>query len=171
MRMFSTGIAALAIAGAALVATAQAGTGRGKGWHGEGPNPAVLKQELGLTDEQAAQVQKLHQERRTQAIRRRADIQIARIELEQALEAATIDEKVVAAKVQTLTQLQADAVKARVDQRLAVAKLLTPEQRQKMKELRQEHRGRRGGERRQGRRAGPAGRPLTPTGPAVLEGR
>ena len=86
MRMFSTGIATLAVAGAALVATAQPGAGRGRGRHGEGPNPAVLKQELGLSDEQSAQLQKLWQEERKQAIRRRADMEIARMELEQALE-------------------------------------------------------------------------------------
>ncbi len=171
MRMFLTSIATLAVAGATVV-MAQAGHDRGMGRHGEGPDPAVLKQELGLSDEQAAQLQKLQQEERKQAIRRRADAQVARIELEQALEAATIDEKLVAAKVQALTQLHAAGLKARVDQRLAIAKLLTPEQREKMKQLKQEHRGRdRGRERgRRGRLgAGPAGRPVTPTGPAVLE--
>jgi Spy/CpxP family protein refolding chaperone len=160
MRMILTGIAALAVAGAALVAAAQPGDGRGKGRHGDGPNPAVLKQELGLSEE------------RKQANRRRADMEIARMELEQALDAATVDEKVVAAKVQALTQLQAAALKARVDHRLAIGKLLTPEQREKMKQLKQEHRGRdRGRERgRHGRfGSGPAGQPVTPTGPAVLE--
>jgi Spy/CpxP family protein refolding chaperone len=172
MRMILTGIATLAVAGAALVAAAQPGGGRGRGRHGDGPNPAVLKQELGLSDEQSAQLQKLRQEERKQAIRRRADMEIARMELEQALDAATVDEKVVAAKVQALTQLQAAALKARVDHRLAIGKLLTPEQREKMKQLKQEHRGRdRGRERgRHGRfGSGPAGQPVTPTGPAVLE--
>jgi Spy/CpxP family protein refolding chaperone len=168
MRMILTGIATLAVAGAGVVAMARPAGPR----HGEGPNPAVLKQELGLSDEQSAQLQKLRQEERKQAIRQRADMEIARMELDQALDAATVDEKAVAAKVQALTQLQAAAVQARVDQRLAVRKLLSPEQRDKMRQLTREHRGRdRGRDRgRQGRfGAGPAGRPPTPTGPAVLE--
>lgn len=172
MRMFSIGIAALALAGAGLVANAQPEPGRGMGRHGDGPNPVVLKQQLGLSDEQSAKLQNLWQEEHKQAIRRRADMQIARMELDEALSAATIDEKAVDAKVQALTQLQAAALKARVDQRIAVAKLLTPEQRAKMKQLRWERRGKDGGRGwgGQGRHgAGPAGRPMTPKGPAVLE--
>jgi Spy/CpxP family protein refolding chaperone len=137
MRMFLTGIATLAVAGATFVASAQpAGPGRGQGRRGDGPNPSAWKQELGLSDEQSAQLQKLWQDERKQAVRRRADMQIARMELDEALNAKTIDEKIVAAKVQALTQLQATALKARVDRRLAVAKLLTPEQREKMKQIR-----------------------------------
>jgi Spy/CpxP family protein refolding chaperone len=171
MRMILTGIATLAVAGATLVASAQAaGLERGQGRHGDGPNPAALKQALGLSDEQSAQLSKLWQDERKQAIRRHADMEIARVDLDEALNAQTIDEKVVAAKVQALTTLQATALKARVDQRLAVAKVLTPEQREKMKQLRREHRfGDRGrGFGRQGHAgAGPSRRPMGSTGPGV----
>ena len=171
MRMILTGIAALAVAGAALVAAAQPGGGRGRGRHGDGPDPAVLKQELGLSDEQVGTAAE------AAAGGAQAGDPPARghgrshgWSWSEALDAATVDEKVVAAKVQALTQLQAAALQARVDHRLAIGKLLTPEQREKMKQLRQEHRGRdRGrGAGRHGRcrRGGPAGQPVAPSGPA-----
>ncbi len=177
MRMILTGIATLAVAGAALVVAAQpAGRGgRGDGpRHGQGPHPAMMKQALGLSDAQAAQLQTLREEERKAGIRRRADIRIARMELDESLDAATIDEKLVATKVAALDQLQAAALQARVDHRLAVYKLLTPEQRAKMKQLAREHRGRDRGwgrdRKHEGRfGVGPAGRPMTPSGPAVLE--
>ncbi len=132
MHKFWIGVGAVVVAGAALVANAQPGPGRGMGRHGDGPKPAVLERQLGLSDEQSAKLQSLRQEERKQSIRRRAEMQVARMELDEALGAATIDEKAVNAKVETLTQLQAAALKARVDHRLAVARLLTPEQRAKM---------------------------------------
>ena len=168
MRMFLTSMATLAVAGAALVASAQPAGPEGRGRHGDSANSGALKQALGLSDEQAAQLRKLWQDERKQAIRRRADMQIARMELDEALNAPTLDEKAVGLKVQALTQLQATALRARGDQRLAVAKLLTPEQRAKMQQLRREHGIRNVGHGwgRQGHAgAGPAGRRMGPGGP------
>ncbi len=136
MRMTLTSFATLAVAGTALVASAQQ-AGPGPQRHDGGR--AGFQQALGLSDEQVTQLRKLRQDDRKQAIRRRADMQIARMELNEALGAPTIDEKVVAAKVQALTQLQSSALRARVDQRLALARILTPEQRAKMQQLRREH--------------------------------
>lgn len=155
MKVILVGAGAVLAAGA-VWAAAQPAPGR------EGrPGPAAIRAQLGLSDEQAAQFHKLHAEQRKAAIRRRADTAIARMELEEALDAATVDEKAVALKLKTITDLQAAAAKARVDQRLAVRKLLTPEQYAKMKQLRQERRaGRHLGRRGPGRglRGGP-GRP------------
>ena len=160
-----TRIATLAVVGTVLAVTAQAGPRRGRDWRGERPGPAVLDQQLGLSAEQAAKLQALRQEGRKEAIRRRADLQLARIELDEALNAASIDEKLVAEKLQSLNRLQAAALQARVDQRLACAKVLTPEQRAKMRQLRGEWRGRDRG-RPWGRKGrvgtGPAGGPMGP---------
>jgi hypothetical protein len=60
------------------------------------------------------------------------------MELDELLDAASVDEKAVAAKVKALADLQAAALKARVDHRLAVRKMVTAEQLEKMKML---HRG------------------------------
>lgn len=105
---------------------------------GPGRDWAALQREVGLTEEQAAALRRLRAEERKQAIRRRADLAIARVELEEALEAATVDEKLIATRVRAVSELQAAALRARVDRRLALRKVLTPEQRDKVRQLRRE---------------------------------
>jgi Spy/CpxP family protein refolding chaperone len=109
-----------------------------------------------LSDEQAAQMRRLRSEERRQAIRRRADLAIARMELEEALDAPSVDEKLVAARVRAVADLQAAEVRARADRRLALRKMLTPEQQGKLKQLMRERRGAPGAGRRGGRSRRPA---------------
>jgi Spy/CpxP family protein refolding chaperone len=99
----------------------------------------MLQKELGLSDQQAGELKKMWSDERKESVRRRADLRIARMELEELLDAPTVDEKAVAAKVKAVTDLQAAELKSRTDRRLAVKRILTPEQQQKMKELRREH--------------------------------
>jgi Spy/CpxP family protein refolding chaperone len=106
------------------------------------PDPAAIEKELGLSADQSAQLKKLRAEGRKQAIRHRADLAIARLELQELMDAPTVDEKAVAAKVKTIADLQAARLQARTDHQLALRRLLTPEQREKMKQL--GPRGRRG---------------------------
>jgi Spy/CpxP family protein refolding chaperone len=96
---------------------------------------ARLEADLGLSAEQAAQMRSLRAEARKQAIRHRADLAIARLELEELMDAATVDEKAVGAKVKAISDLEAAALKSRTDERLAIRRLLTPEQQQKLKQL------------------------------------
>jgi Spy/CpxP family protein refolding chaperone len=102
-------------------------------------DPAEMKQELGLSDAQVTQIRKLHLDQRKAAIKRRADAQLARIELQELMQAPTVDEKAVALRVKEISDIQAANIKARVDTMLAMKKILTPEQQEKMKQL---HRGR-----------------------------
>lgn len=125
---------AVILGGSAALAAAQPMT-RGRAAR---PDLATLQQQLGLNDEQATQLRRLWSEERKQAIRRRADLAVARMELEEALDASTVDEKLVATRVRALSDLQAAAIRARADQRLALRKVLTPEQQQKMRQLRHE---------------------------------
>ena len=138
----------LAVAGTVVVAAAQERPRR----QGR-PDAAALEKELGLSADQAAQLKKLRAEGRKQAIRHRADLAIARLELQELMDAATVDEKAVAAKVKAISDLQAAALQARTSERLAMRRLLTPEQQEKMKQL-APRRGRMG-------RPGRAGRPGT----------
>jgi Spy/CpxP family protein refolding chaperone len=101
-------------------------------------DPARMRQELGLSEDQAAQLRKLRLDERKAGIRRRADTQLARIALREALDAPSVDEKAVQARVKELSDLQAAGLRARVDGELALRKLLTPEQRQKLMQLRTE---------------------------------
>ncbi len=149
------GLGAIVVAGAALAMAQPV-----PGGHGRRPDGAAMQQRLGLSDEQMSQMRTLRSTERKAAIRRRADIAIARMELNEALSAPTMDEKVVASKVKTLTELQAAALQARVNQRIAFRKLLTPEQQAKLGQLARERGADRRGERnlrRQwpGRRGGP----------------
>jgi len=166
MRMQLLAVAGvLAVGGTVLAATAQERPRRAGR-----PDLAALRSELGLSAEQAAELKKLHAEGRKQAIRGRADLAIARLELAELMDAPVVDQKAVDAKVKAVSDLQGAALKARTDQRLAMRRLLSPEQQEKMKRLMRESRapreprparawrGRRGGT------PGP-GEPLPPPGP------
>jgi len=119
--------------GAAVSVAAQGRKGPGR--RGPAVDAAQLKQELGLTDAQVSQMQKIRGEQRKLQIRRHADIQIARVDLHELLAAPAVDEKAVAAKTRELGDLQAAALKARVDGQLAMRKVLTAEQHEKLQQL------------------------------------
>lgn len=116
----------------------------------------ALQSDIGLTDQQVAEIRRIHTESRKAAIRRNADLRIARMELEELMRAATVDEAKVAAHVKTVGELQAAAFKERTESRLAVRRLVTAEQYQKMQ---QERHGT-----MRGRRARPERRPMGGTG-------
>lgn len=158
-------VGTLAVAGVALAAAPQAAPGRGRG--GRRPGIGRIQQELGLSAEQAGQLKKMWMDERKQAIRRRADTAIARIELDEAIDAPTVDDKVVAAKQKALADLEAAALKARTDHRLALRRLLSPEQQDKMRQLMRERFHDRGDWRARGwRRQGPGRAPaMTPAPP------
>lgn len=105
---------------------------------------AAVQDKLGLSPEQRAEMEKLGVAFRKEQIRARADLQVARLELRELLSAPTIDDKAVMAKAQEFSQLQAAQTKRMIEHRLAFAKILTPEQRQKARELGL-HRGWQGG--------------------------
>jgi len=150
-------VGALAVAGSVLAVGAQEVRGRRQP---EGrPDAAALRAELGLSEEQAAQIQKLRADGRKQAIRHRADLAIARIELEELMDASVVDQRAIDAKVKAVADLQAAQLQARTDQRLALRRLLSPEQQEKMKQLRQQRRPRAARAGRDGR-PGRAGAPL-----------
>jgi Spy/CpxP family protein refolding chaperone len=126
----------------------------------------------------------LHSDQQKASLRKRADLQVARIELKDLLGATTVDDKAVAAKVKELGDLQASVLRARVDGQLAFRKVLTPEQFEKLKAMRMDQpRGPRPdrlrrGPGRPGPRGGPGGQghqddPDDEDGPALTgpEGR
>jgi Spy/CpxP family protein refolding chaperone len=134
-----TTVGALAVAGTVVAVAAQERPRR------EGrPDRAAIQAELGLSAEQAAQLKKLRIEGRKQSIRQHADLAVARLELAELMDAPTVDEKAVAAKVKAISDLQGASLKARTDERLAMRRLLSPEQQEKMKQLMQRNRRERG---------------------------
>jgi Spy/CpxP family protein refolding chaperone len=126
-----------------------------------GPNVVRIQKELGLSDTQAGQLKKLWSDQRKANIRRRADMAIARLEMQELLDSPTVDEKALNLKVKELTDLQGAALRARVDAHLALRKLVTPEQLEKLRALRHEGRG---------GRPGPPGRGERPPRPGGQPG-
>ena len=148
-------VGVLAVAGTVVAAAAQERPRR----QGR-PDAVALEKELGLSADQAAQLKKLRAEGRKQTIRHRADMAIARLELQELMDAATVDEKAISAKVKAISDLQAAALQARTNQRLAMRRLLTPEQQEKMKQ-----RAPRGGRALRAGRAGRRGPGMALRGP------
>jgi Spy/CpxP family protein refolding chaperone len=105
-----------------------------------GMHEGGMVDELGLTEPQRQQMRALHTEARKAGIRARADLQLKRLELEELLEADEPNQAAIDKTIGELNDLRATAFKRRIDQRLAFHRLLTPEQRGKLKTFR-EHRG------------------------------
>ena len=99
-------------------------------------NLAAIQADIGLSDQQVAEIRRIHLQERKAAIRRNADLRIARMELDELMSAATLDEAAIAARVKTLGELQAASLKARTESRLAIRRLVTAEQYQKMQQER-----------------------------------
>lgn len=96
----------------------------------------AMREKLGLSEAQVEQMRKLTTEHKKAHIRQRADLEIARLELKGLLDATTLDEKAIAAKAKQLGDLEAAAIKARVDAHVAMRQVLTPEQQQKFRDMR-----------------------------------
>lgn len=154
------GFACIALAGWAVAQAPAAGTGRAGGGP-TGDLEARLQARLGLNDEQMDQLHKLKLERQKAEVQRKAALQVARLEMNELFRAATVDEKAVAAKLKTVSDLEVAGLKARVDDRLALRKIVTAEQAEQIEKLMAvRHRMREAGaQMRQGRPGRGAGRP------------
>ena len=106
-------------------------------WAADVPQPRPGRedrpgQELGLTQAQVGQLEQLRSQERKAAIQRRADREIARLELHDLLRADTVDEKAVRAKARQLADLEAAAAVARGEAALALRKIVSAEQARKL---------------------------------------
>lgn len=111
-----------------------------QGWAWRWP---MLRQRLGLTPAQAAQLSGAWMDWQKTRIMDRANQQIGRLELARLMTAAKPDEAAVDQQLRRLEQLRLGAAEAAVHFRLAVRQALTPAQRQKLHAMRWE--GMRGG--------------------------
>lgn len=92
--------------------------------------------DLGLTDVQKADLQKLRETSRKDRLRKSTDLKIARLDLHSLLRAEKVDEKAVAAKLAEVQAAQGAMLKLHVDSALAMKRILTPEQQKKMQAMR-----------------------------------
>jgi Spy/CpxP family protein refolding chaperone len=133
---------------------------RGRGEHGfmlaRLLNNPDLRQKAGISDEQAAKIRQQYTDFRKSEIRTGADLRIKRLELSDLISAEKPDRAAIDRKLQEVGAAQLAREKSAIDFHLAMRDALTPEQRQKLRQLAEEsHRGM-FGPGRQGRR-GPGG--------------
>jgi Spy/CpxP family protein refolding chaperone len=149
-RAWLAGLASMALAGGLLAQGRPAP---------RGDLEAQLKARIGLTDEQVEQVRTLRLGHHKAEVQRQADLQVARMELNELFRAPMVDEKAIAAKLKVVGDLEFAVLKARVDQRLALRKLVSPEQAEQIEKLAAAGSRMRAG---QGARAARKGRPGGP---------
>lgn len=95
-----------------------------------------LAAELGLAEEKRADLKEKMREMRLKMTNLKSEHDAARAALENILDADTVDEAAVWRAVDDLHRIEGEILKTRVATRLKVDMELTPEQRERMKELR-----------------------------------
>ncbi|HXX58188.1 MAG TPA: periplasmic heavy metal sensor [Thermodesulfovibrionales bacterium] len=90
---------------------------------------------LGLDEKQKAEVREIRNRVMKETVKKRAEAQIARIELKELLDKDPIDMKAVEAKLRQIETLETDMRLSLIKAREEVKSKLTPEQRKKMREM------------------------------------
>jgi Spy/CpxP family protein refolding chaperone len=160
MKKWRVLVVAAAVCGLGATLAAQPDRGRARG-PGQGPDPARLQAQLGIDEGQVEQLRQIQRDQQKAHVRLRADMEIARMELEELLLAEAVNESAVSAKAGEVAKLQTLALRSRIDARLAVRTILSAEQARKLEQLRQRRRGPRPprGQDQRGRRGGGPGDP------------
>lgn len=99
-------------------------------------NDPHFRQRLGITDEQAQKIRQQTTEFRTSHIRSRADVQVGQVQLRALLAAQNPDRAAIDQKLEQISAAQLTERKQQVDYMLALRDALTPEQRQKLQDMR-----------------------------------
>ena len=92
-----------------------------------------LSEKLGLTDEQADKIAALMTQARKKAVKARADLRVAGIELAELLTQDEVDKGKVDGKVSQIAQATEKMIRHRMDAFFQIREVLTPEQRKKAK--------------------------------------
>lgn len=93
-----------------------------------------MMRELDLSKEQRETIAELRDKQERTAIRMRADLQTARLDLRRLMRVEKPDRMAVHRQIDRIAQLRAGMQKARIGLRLDIRGLLTPEQRERMRE-------------------------------------
>lgn len=116
------------------------GFGAGAGFEarlGRMVNSANFRQRLGITDAQAAKIRQQTTQFQVSQIRGRADLQVDALQLRNLLTAQSPDRAAIDQKLEQISAAQLAQRKQQVDYMLAMREVLTPEQRQKLQQMRQ----------------------------------
>jgi Spy/CpxP family protein refolding chaperone len=118
-------------------------------------NPEV-RQQIGVSADQAAKIRQQESDFRKTEIRNRADLQVKRLDLRDLLSADKPDRAAIDSKLQEISTAQLAMEKAAVGHQLDMREALTPAQREKLRQwMTQRHDRERGAERGEG--GGPRG--------------
>ena len=107
--------------------------GMGPMGHG-GPGMRGRLAELNLTDDQRTKLEALHETQARKAVQRRADMQLARLDLHKLMREDRPNVSSVNSQIDKMARLHADDMKARFEMQMQVRALLTPEQVKKLHE-------------------------------------
>ena len=114
----------------------------------KGPEMGRVWAKLNLSDEQRKQIQDLRLKLAKETLPLRNELGVKRLELKQLMTADKPNLKAIESKIDEIKKLEASLQKKRVENRLAIRGILTPEQQKKLAELRRmgrmKHHGRKG---------------------------
>jgi Spy/CpxP family protein refolding chaperone len=120
-------------------------------------NPSV-RERLGITPEQAQKIHTQTSDFRITQIRNRADLQVKRLELADMISSDNPDRAAIDKKLQEISVVRLAGEKSAIDFRLDMRTALTPDQQQKLQQMRQDFIHRDGfGHRGPGGPGGPGG--------------
>jgi Spy/CpxP family protein refolding chaperone len=150
------------------------GFGRGPGEFGLArllSDPAI-RQQVGITAEQAAKIRQQQSEFRKKEIRERADLEVKRIDLRDLVAADKPDRAAIDSKLQEISASRLALEKSAIDFRLTMRDAISPAQREKLRQWMRDRRRHDGGparpgpqgQERRGQRA-PAPAPNSPAHP------
>jgi Spy/CpxP family protein refolding chaperone len=117
-------------------------------------NDPSIRQQVGITDAQAATIRKQELDFRKTEIRGRADLEVKRIDLKDLLAADKPDRTAINAKLQEIGAAQLSLQKSAIDYRLTMRDAITPAQRDKLRQVMRDRWQRSGGPGRAGRQGG-----------------
>lgn len=122
--------------------------GPNRGMHGHRGGPDMMlarmvrnpsfRDKLGITADQAAKIQQQSSDFRKAQIRSRADLEVKRLELQDLMSGDTPDRAAINKKLEDISAARLTSEKTSVDFRLTARNWLTPEQRQKLEQMRQQ---------------------------------
>lgn len=120
-------------------------------------------EQLGLSEQQKTRIADIRDEHEKEAIRMQSDLRLARLELRKLLRAEQPNVRAIDSQIDRLSTIRGEMMKSGIRSRIEVRSVLTPKQRQKLREMPLE-RGRQGkagsrGERRAGPGRAPHGAP------------
>jgi len=136
MKRFSLmALAMLAIAGTAMAQPPQGGMMRHREMMKERMGKSPLE-ELGLSDAQKSQIHQVMLDTRKKNIDVEARLKLAGIELHELMNAEAPDQARINVKISEVSKLRETLMRNGIETKLAVQKILTPEQRKKMQDSR-----------------------------------